>query len=67
MIVYLVIRETKWRIPRSYGDHGDYWETDTDIVRAFKNRDDAVKMVEEETALNNNEDVCYYWYDIELS
>lgn len=67
MIVYLVIRETKWRMPRSYGDHGDYWETDTDIVRAFKNRDDAVKMVEEETALNNNEDVCYYWYDIELS
>lgn len=54
-------------MPRSYGDHGDYWETDTDIVRAFKNRDDAVKMVEEETALNNNEDVCYYWYDIELS
>lgn len=67
MTVYLVIRETKWRIPRSYGDHGDYWETDTDIVRAFKNRDDAIKMVEEETALNNSEDVCYYWYDIELS
>lgn len=67
MFVYLVIRETKWRIPCSYGDRGDYWETDTDIVRAFKNRDDAVKMVEEETALNNNEDVCYYWYDIEVN
>ena len=67
MLVYLVIRETKWRIPCSYGDHGDYWETDTDIVSAFKNRDDAIKMVEEETALNNSEDVCYYWYDIELS
>ena len=67
MTVYLVIRETKWKIPCSYGDYGDYWETDTDIVCAFKNRDDAIKMVEEETALNNSEDVCYYWYDIELS
>ena len=67
MIVYLVIRETKWRIPCSYGDHGDYWETDTDIVRAFKNKADAVKMVEEETALNNSENVYYYWYDIELN
>lgn len=67
MIVYLVIRETKWRIPCSYGDHGDYWETDTDIISAHRNRDDAIKMVETETALNTSEDVCYYWYDIELS
>lgn len=66
MLVYLVIRETRWRIPRSYGDHGDYWETDTDVVRAFKNKADAIKMVEEETALNNSEDVTYYWMDMEV-
>ena len=67
MIVYLVIRETKWRIPCSYCDHGDYLETETDIVSAHRNRDDAIKKVETETALNTSEDVCYYWDNIELS
>lgn len=67
MTVYLVIRETKWRIPCSYGDYGDYWETETDVISAHRTADDAKKMVETETALNTSEDVCYYWMDVELS
>lgn len=67
MIVYLVIRETKWGIPCSYCGHGYYWEIDTEIVSAHRNRDDAIKKVETETALNTSEDVCYYWEGVELS
>lgn len=67
MFIYLVIRETKWRIPRGYGDYGDYWETETDVISAHRNVDDAIKMVETETALNTSKDVRYYWEGIELS
>ena len=67
MLIYLVIRETKWRIPRSYGDYGDYWETETDVISAHRNFEDAEKKVETENARRLNEDVCYYWEGIELS
>lgn len=67
MLIYLVIRETKWKIPCSYGDYGEYWETETDVIGAYKNRDDAIKMVETKTALETDKDVSYYWDDIELS
>ncbi len=67
MFVYLVIRETKWRIPCSYGDHGDYWETETDVISAHRTAEDAIKMTETETALETDKDVRYYWEGIELS
>lgn len=66
MLIYFVIRETKWKIPRSYGDHGDYYDTETDVISAHRNADDAIKMVDTETALNTNNDVRYYWEGIEL-
>lgn len=66
MEVYLVIRETKWKISCSYGDYGDYWDTETDVIGAYKNRDDAIKMVETKTALETDEDISYYWEAIEL-
>lgn len=67
MLIYLVIRETKWRIPRSYGDYGDYWETETDVISAHRNFEDAEEKVETENARRLNEDVRYYWEGIELS
>ena len=67
MLIYLVIRETKWKIPPSYGDYGDYWETEIDVISAHKNADDAIKKVETENAHRLNEDVRYYWEGIELS
>ena len=66
MVVYLVIRETKWKIPCSYGDYGLYYETETVVIGAYKNRDDAIKMVETKTALEMDEDISYYWEAIEL-
>ena len=67
MIVYLVIRETKWKIPPSYGDYGEYWETETDVISAHKDVDDAIKIVETETSLETDDNIRYYWEGIELS
>ena len=67
MFIYLVIRETKWKIPCSYGDYGDYWETETDVISAHRNLEDAEKMIETETALNILNDTRYYWQAVELS
>ena len=67
MFIYLVIRETKWKIPCSYGDYGEYWETETDVISAHKNLEDAEKMIETETALNIVRDTRYYWEVVELT
>ena len=66
MIVYLVIRETKWKIPPSYGDYGDYWETETDVISAHRTLEGARKMVDTENALKTNSDTRYYWDAVEL-
>jgi hypothetical protein len=66
IVVYLVIRETKWKIPRSYGDYGDYWDTETDVVSAHRTLEDAERMIETKTALNIVEDTRYYWDAVEL-
>ena len=66
MIVYLVMREVTWRIPRSYGDHGDYYETETHIFSAHRTAEDAEKMIETANALDTNKDAHYYWESIEL-
>ena len=66
MRIYLVIRETKWKVPCSYGDHGEYYETETDVISAHRSADDAKKMIETETALETDGDVHYYWESIEL-
>lgn len=66
MLIYLVIRETKWKIPCSYGDYGDYWETETDVVSAHKDVNDAIRVIRTKTALETDEDVRYYWEAIEL-
>lgn len=66
MTIYFVIRETKWRIPRSYGDYGDYYATETDIISAHRTFEDAKRMIETETALNKDSDVRFYWDAVEL-
>ena len=67
MEIYLVLRETKWKIPRSYGDYGDYWDTETEVISAHRTVEDAEKMVETKTALEKNEDVSYYIDYVKLS
>lgn len=67
MLIYLVIRETRWKIPCSYGDYGEYYETETDVVSAHKDVDNAIKVIRTETAFETDEDVRYYWEAIELS
>lgn len=66
MTIYLVIRETKWKIPPSYGDYGDYYDTETDVVGAYRTLEDARKMVDTKMATRMNEDVRYYWDALEL-
>lgn len=66
MIIYLVIRETTWRIPPSYGDYGDYYETETVVFSAHRTAEDAEKMIETATALDTNKDVRYYCESVEL-
>ena len=66
MVIYLVIRETKWKIPPSYGDYGDYWDTETEVVSAHRTLEDARKMVDTKMALRPNKDVRYYWDALEL-
>ena len=67
MLIFLVIRETKWKLHCGYGDHGDYWETETDVISAHRDVDDAIKMVQTETDLETDENVEYHWEAIELS
>ena len=67
MEIYLVLRETKWKIPRSYGDYGDYWDTETEVISAHRTVEDAEKMIETKTALETNEDVSYYLDYVTLS
>jgi hypothetical protein len=66
MTIYLVIRETKWKIPCTYGDYGHYYETETMVMSAHRTVEDAEKMIETKTALETDKDVCYYWEAIEL-
>lgn len=66
MTIYLVIRETKWKIPRSYGDHGDYWDTETDVVSAHRTPEDAERIVDIKTTLNMDKDTRYYCEVMEL-
>lgn len=66
MTIYLVIRKTQWKIPCCYGDYGDYWETETDVISAHRNFEDAERMIKTETALETNDDVSYDWECIEL-
>ena len=66
MLIYLVIRETKWKIPCSYGDYGDYYDTETDVISVHRTFEDAERMIETETALNTDNDVRFYWDAMEL-
>lgn len=66
MRIYLVMRERTSRIPCHYGDSGDYWQTETDVISAHRNTDDARKIIETETFLNGDENVRYYVDYVEL-
>ena len=67
MLIFLVIRETKLKLHCGYGDHDDCWETETDVISAHRNVDDAIKMVQTETDLETDKNVEYHWEPIELS
>ena len=66
MFVYLVIRETKWKIPCSYDKNVEFYETETDVISAHRNVDDAIRMVDTQNALETNQDVRYYWDIVNL-
>ena len=67
MRIYLVMRERASRIPCHYGDYGDYWQTETDVIAAYKSPDSARKCIETETFLNSDENTRYYldYIDVE--
>ena len=46
MKVYIVTREWKYRQACSYGDHGTYYETETDVVGAYDTEEKAKKKIE---------------------
>ena len=67
MRIYLVMRERTRKIPADYGDYGNYWETEADIISAYTNPDSARKGIETETFLNGDEYTRYYldYIDVE--
>ena len=63
MLIYLVIRETQYKIPDGWAD---YCQTETEGISAHRTADGARKMIETETFLNAGEGVRYYMDYIEL-
>lgn len=68
MKVYIVTREWKYRQACSYGDHGTYYETETDVVGAYDTEEKAKKKIEELEKENtfDPEDVRYWWEECEV-